>query len=211
MKFWTIAIALLYGASLTACRGASSYAPQAGDSPAAATQAAATHDAATPGCTAKPLGVPGKYIGMFAAGTVSGKTFTSVFGQWSLLAYSKPSAAVSSAATPAPKATPATSFLYAGTYTMTKTKQKGCILLVVGQAVDPKANADASNGVFSAAPTLKTTNYRVAIVTLGILSMKITGLSPAGGRGTVTLLTQNLKPYDTATIVLSKRMSAESP
>ena len=199
MKIWTAALALLCSASLTACRGESTYTPLAGDS----SPATATHAASTPACTAKPLGVPGKYIGIFAAGTVSGKTFTSTFGQWSLLSFTKPAAA-SSAATPAPKPTAAPVWFYVGTYTMAKTKQTGCVLFV-GQAVKPKANADSTGGVFFAAPPLKTTKFSVTIVGLGLVSLKLTGLSPSGGRGTATLLTQQLKPYDTATIVLSKR------
>jgi hypothetical protein len=180
------------------------YAPQIGD---AATDVVNARSilAAEQACAAKPVSVPGKYIGMFVSGTVSGATFTSLFGQWSLLQYRKAAAALPSAAKLAPKATPSGSFLYSGTYAMTKSKQKGCVLLIVGQAVKTLASDSPSNGVVFAAPSVTVKNPRVAVVELGLLSMKLTGLSASGGRGTATLITQQLKAYDTATIVLSKR------
>jgi hypothetical protein len=209
MKIRSTALALLCGAAFTACHGASGYTPQAGNSSPATTLALPA--AAPQACTAKPASVPGKYIGMFASGTLTGKTFTSLFGQWSLLAYKK-GAAASPATKAAPKPTPSPSWLYAGTYTMTKSKQKGCVLLVAGQAVKPDASASSSdNAVVFGAPAIKGTNYRVEVTELGLLSMKVTGLSASGGRGTATLLTQQLKPYDTATIVFSKRTSVNAP
>jgi hypothetical protein len=206
MKFHRVALALVCGAGLSACHGASVLTPQSGD----ASPATAIH-APKPSCTAKPATVPGKYVGMFAVGTLSGTTFTSVFGQWSLLQYTKAVPAGSSASTPAPKPTPIPSWLYEGTYTMTKTKKQGCMLLVIGAAVKPDASGAATNGVVVAAPPAPTKKFSVTIGELGVLSMKLTGLSASGGRGTATLLTPQLKTYDTATIVLSKRTNLNNP
>jgi hypothetical protein len=217
MKIWSSALALLCIAGLSACSGTTAYAPQIGNASQAEmgrSSLPAPFDAPqvppAKGCTAPPRVVPGKYIAMFATGTATGATFTSVFGQWSLLAFAKSAAASSSTARRAPAAAPP-SYLYAGTYTMTKTKKKGCVLFLIGQNVQPLTSAAPSNGVFVAAPQVQAKNYKVTIDELGILSLKLTGLNAAGGRGTATLYTQALKPYDTATIVLGKRTRLNSP
>jgi hypothetical protein len=207
MKIWSSAFALLCIVGLSACQGTTGYTPQAGTSAPLDVAAAP----APKGCTAPPRVVPGKYIAMFATGATKGATFTSVFGQWSLLAFAKAAVGSASVATPAPKATPVPTFLYAGTYTMTKTKKKGCVLFLIGQGVQPLTNAAPSNGVFVAAPQVQGKKYTVTVDDLGILSLKLTGLTAAGGRGTATLYTQSLKPYDTATIVLGKRTKLHSP
>jgi hypothetical protein len=58
---------------------------------------------------------------------------------------------------------------------------------------------------------IEPSKFKVTVADLGLMSLKLTNLTASGGRGTATLTTQNFKPYDTATIVLSKPLGIGSP
>jgi hypothetical protein len=230
MKIRSLTLAFLFAAgALVACHGSSSFTPLSGGTDDSSSTALARAHLPAPfdelasqlangagSCTAPDVRIPGDYITMIAGGTAKGSTFTTkgaLVADWSMDRYTKTS---KPKPTPPPSPTPKGSptpkpiavWIYSGTYETKKTKETGCATLITsqnGKSIFPGVGSGVSeNSVVFKDLYVKTKNLYS-----GSLSETITGLSATGGHGSATLTSAKGKPYDTAVITLTGRISSK--
>jgi len=171
-------------------------------------------------CTAPNVKIPGDYISLLAAGDVKGGTFsipaTAIVASWSSAEYTlgtptpKPTATPKASPTPKPKFEKV--WIYSGTYSLTKSKQTGCTILVTTQSGKPLEPGLPFNASTDGFVQYTQANVNVGKTKLsGTISETISGLSASGGKGSVTLFTMKGSSYDTGTITLTSRVGASFP
>jgi hypothetical protein len=231
MKIKSLTLAFLFAAGvLAACHGVSPFTPQSGGMDDSSSAALARIHLPAPfdelasqlpngagSCTAPDVKIPGKYITMIAGGTAKGSTFTtkgSIVAEWSLDEYTKGTKpSPTPPTTPTPKGSPTPKpikvWIYTGTWMTKRTKETGCATLITTQDGKPLFPGIGS-GVSENSVVFKDLYVKSKEVGKpGSLFETFTGLSATGGHGSATLTSSKGKPYDTAVITLTGRISSK--
>lgn len=151
-------------------------------------------------CTAPYVNVPGDYIVVESGGNFRNGRYVSsgTFSTWNEVRYE----AGGSIPTASPKP-PVPEYVYYGTYSLDKHRQKGCAFLFVSQNGQPFPGL-TDNALTSGAPIVKVHFHVKVLPQEGPLSVRLDRLSASGGTGSMTL-TQGGSVYDTGKIDLVGR------
>lgn len=211
----TASIALTAIVTLAGCHGSTSYVPTAGVAYSAAAaapswQSLLTAASVAGSCTKATAKVPGTYILLVAFGNVRNAKFTSVAGSlWLQERYvtARPGPSPTPSTLPSAKPGPP-DYLYTGSYTLKKSRQTGCAVLLTTQ--NGKSFKGSKENAFAVgSPVVKAKAWKIESTGLtGGLTLTVANLSASGGRGSAKLTTSTGAPYDTATIALTARLSS---
>jgi hypothetical protein len=171
-------------------------------------------------CNVPDAHVPGKFVTMFALGTVQGTTFTvpAGGGVWIYQKYVKGTPPPTPGTTPTPKNTPTPIasglppnekfIFYTGSFTL-KSHGQGCMFLLTTPHGGPIVKGEGkSNGEALGEPTFTGNVNPVDKPVLGALNLSIGGLNANGGKGNAVLVPSSGKgpAFDTGTVTLTSRV-----
>jgi hypothetical protein len=162
-------------------------------------------------CSAKPVKVPGDYVFMLASGNLTAGTFATAGGDWFEEEYQLGTPAPHPTPTPGVTPTPSKGqrlYFYYGTYHLVKSNETGCAFLIATQSGKVfKGDTYNALGLGTVVTNVKYLRIGDSFKNSGTLTMTISHVTPTSGSGSATLLTGKGKPYDSATISLTGRIS----
>jgi hypothetical protein len=159
-----------------------------------------------PDCRSRRAPIPGTYILIYSDGNVTANAYRSIDAFWA-------EGTVEGGATQrdgnSPPAPTQRTYLYSGTYQLTRTKQTGCVYLettVNGKPFDSSRN----NASLAALPNFRSKNFTFDGGKGGPVKIGPLKIAATGGNATLTLSLKG-RQYDTGMLSLTERTIRNAP